>query len=96
MTKAKSKTDLETLRFELRDPINLGREQKLQIIHDIKAAALSYSMLIESMENQKPSVTDPKSEKKLIQLRRHEATLNALTERVIAAISEQSDARANS
>lgn len=96
MANAKSETDLAKFRFELLDPITLDRVQRHQIIHDIKAATLSYSMLIESLQDDMSAGDDSKKQKKLLQLRQHEATLKALTERVIEAISEKSDTRANS
>ena len=90
-----SRAALESMQLRLTDSIPLNQELKHRIIHDLKAALLSHSMMIEYISEQENQPKDNHASKKIAQLRDHEATLRVVVKQFLAAIKQNSEQREN-
>ena len=68
------------------NPSFLDAQTKSQIIHDIRASSSSYVMMVEEIAFQLKESHHDRDQKKIAQIRRHEAINKIITDLVVKAI----------
>jgi hypothetical protein len=96
MSKVSTLITLESIELRIKISRSINEDLKSQVTHDIKAALLSYAMMIESLSEEN---TGPKSQdttRKIAQLQKHELTLKLIAEKFIEALMQHHNQRESS
>lgn len=86
MSKASTLITLESIELGIKNSHSIDEDLKSQVIHDIKAALLSYAMMIESLSDQNTSSRIQDTTRKIAQLQTHETTLRLIAEKFMEAL----------
>jgi hypothetical protein len=88
MSKASTLITLESIELGIKNSHSIDEDLKSQVTHDIKAALLSYAMMIESLSEQNTSSKIQDTNRKIAQLQKHETTLRLIAEKFMEALTQ--------